>query len=103
MDGNLSDLLRLLNNGQKSDSFAAHFEKYFNTFMSRTDIRKYMTFKLVNKLKTIGAPKTFTKTNCNLCMEDRLRTLKKIHEKRFTVMNKYLEIYGVCRHKMTFH
>ena len=80
MDGHLSDLLRILKNGQKSDSFAAHFEKYFNTNTSRTDIRKYMTFKVVNKLKPIGTMKTFTKPNCNLCMEERLTTLKNMHE-----------------------
>ena len=31
MDGHFSDLIRLLKNGQKSDSFAAHFKQYFNT------------------------------------------------------------------------
>ena len=45
MDGHFSDLLRLLKNGQKSDSFAAHFEQHFNTTTSRTDLRKYTTFK----------------------------------------------------------
>ena len=30
MDGHFSDLLCLLKNGQKSDSFAAHFEQHFN-------------------------------------------------------------------------
>ena len=64
----LSDLLRLLKNGQKSDSFAAHFEHHFNSTTSHTDIRKYMIVKVVNKLNPIGAMKTFTKRNCNLCM-----------------------------------
>ena len=31
MDGHLSDILRLLKNGKKSDSFAAHFEQHYNT------------------------------------------------------------------------
>ena len=31
MDGRFSDLLRLLKNGKKSDSFAAHFEQHFNS------------------------------------------------------------------------
>ena len=51
MDGHFSDLLRLLRNGKKSDSFYAHFEQPFNTTTSRTDIRKYMTFKLVKQIK----------------------------------------------------
>ena len=40
MDGYFSELLRLLKNGQKSDSFAAHFEQHFNTNTSHTDLRK---------------------------------------------------------------
>ena len=76
MDGHFSDLLRLLKNGQKSDSFAAHPEKRFNTTTSRTDLRKHTTFKVVNQLNPIGAMKIFTKYNCNLCMEERLTTLK---------------------------
>ena len=103
MDGHFSDLLRLLKNGQKSDSFAAHFEQHFNTTMSRTDLRKHMTFKVVKQLSPIGAMKTFTKPNCNLCMEERLMILKKLRNKRVTIMNENLEIYGACRHKTCFH
>ena len=47
IDGHFSDLLGLLKNGQKSDSFAAHFEHHFNTTTERTYLRKYMTFKVV--------------------------------------------------------
>ena len=57
MDGHFSDILRLLKNVQKSDSFAAHFEQHFNTTTSRTDLRNYMTFKVVNQLNHIGAMK----------------------------------------------
>ena len=45
MDGHFSDLLSLLKNGQRSDSFAAHFENNFNTTTSRKYLRKYMKFK----------------------------------------------------------
>ena len=103
MDGHLSYLKRLLKNGQKSDSFAAHFVQHFNTATSRTDIRKYMTFKLVKQINPIGAMKTFTKPNCNLCIQERLTILKNLRDKCVTVMNKNSEIYGACRHKTTFH
>ena len=36
-DGHFSDAQRILNNGQKSDSFATHFEQHFQSTMSRTD------------------------------------------------------------------
>ena len=72
------------------NSFAAHSEQHFNTTTSRTDLRKYMTFKVVKQLSPIGAMKTFTQPNCNLCMEESLTILKKLREKCVTIMNKKL-------------
>ena len=103
MDGHLSDLQRLLKNGQKSDSFASHFVQHFNNTTSRTELRKCMTFKVFKQLNLIGAIKTFTKPDCNLCMQERLMILKMLRDKRVTVMNKNSEIYGACRHKTCFH
>ena len=71
MDGHFYEILRLLKNGQKSDSFAAHSEQHFNTTTSCTDLRKYMVFRVVNQINPIGSMKTFTKPNFNLCMEER--------------------------------
>ena len=62
-----------------------------------------MQFKVLKQLNPIGAMKTFTKPNCNLCTKERLTILKKLRDKRVTVMNKNLDIYGACRHKTTFH
>ena len=90
----ISDLQRLLKNGQKSDSLAAHFVQHFNNTMSRTDIRKCMTFKVIKQLNTIGAMKTFTKPNFNLCIQKILTILEKIRDKRITAMKNNLEIYG---------
>ena len=69
MDSHFSDILCLLKNRQKSDSFAAHFEQHFNTSTSHTDLHQYMQFKIAKHLNPIGKMKTFTKPNCNLCME----------------------------------
>ena len=103
MDGHFSDLQCLLKNGQKPDSFSAHFVQHFSNTTSRTDLRKYMTFKVIKQLNPIGAMKTFTKPNCNLCMQERLTILNKIRDKCVTVINKNSEIYGACRHNTTFH
>ena len=94
MDGHFYNLLRLLNNGQKSDLFSAHSEQNFNTTTSRIDLRKYTKFKVLNHLKPIGAMETLTKNNCNLCMEECLTILKKLHEKCVTIIENNLEIYG---------
>ena len=103
MDGQFSDLKRLLKNGQKSESFAAHFVQHFNNTTPRTDLRKCITFKVIKQLNPIGAMKTFTKTYCNICMKERLTILKKLREKRVIVMNNNSDIYGACRNRMTFH
>ena len=70
LDGHLSDLLCLLKNVQKLDSFAAHFEQNFNSDMSRTDLRKCMTSKVVNPI--IPIDKKITKSNYNLYIEEHL-------------------------------
>ena len=70
--------------------------------MSRIDLRKYMTFKEVKQINPIGAMKTFTKPNYNLCMKELLTILKKVRDKCATIMNKNSETYGVCRYKTTF-
>ena len=84
---------------KNQDSFAAHFVQHFNTTTSRTDLRKYMTFKVVNQLNPIGAMKKITKPNCNLCMEEHLTILKKLREKLVTVVNKNSDIYGPAARK----
>ena len=103
IDGLLSSLLYLLKKWWKSGSFTAHFEQLFNDTTSRTDIRKYMMFKVVKQPHTIRAMKTFTKPNCNICMEERLSILKNLRDKHVTFMNKNLDIYGACRKKTALH
>ena len=67
------------------------------------DPRNRMTFTVVNQLNPIGEMNSFTKPNFNLCMEECLKILKKLCDKRITFMKITLEIYGACRHKTTFH
>ena len=62
-----------------------------------------MTSKVVNQVNPIGAMKTFTKPNFNPCIQERLTILKKLCDKRVTVVKKYSEIYGAYRHKTNFH
>ena len=101
MYSHFSDLQRLLKNGQKSDSFAVHFVQHFNDTMSHTDLRKCMTSNVLKQLNPIGAMKTFTKPNCNWCMQERLTILKIPCDKHVTVMNKSSETYGACWKKTT--
>ena len=88
---------------QKSDLSAAHFEQHYNATTSRTDLCKYTTFKLGKQLNPIGAMKTYTKSNCKLCTEERLMVLRNIRDKHVTVMNNNSEIFRACRQKTTFN
>ena len=72
MDGHFFNLLRLLKNGQKPDSYPAHFEQHCNATTSRKYLCKFTTFKVVNHLNPIGAMKIYTKPKYNLCMEEGL-------------------------------
>ena len=102
IDSHFFDRLRLLKNGQKSDSLAAHLEQHFNSTKSRIDIRKCITYKIVKQINPIVTMKTFTKPKCNVCMKERLMILKQLRDKRVTFMNKKLVMYGACRHKTNF-
>ena len=53
MDGHLSNIPRIIKNGQKYDSFAAHFEQHIKFTTPRTDLSKCMTFKLVKQINLI--------------------------------------------------
>ena len=91
MDGHFSNLLRILKNGQKLDSFAAHFEQHFKSTKSLTELHKFMAPKSVNQLNLIGAMENFTKANCNIFMEERLTILKNLCDKRVMLMKKNSE------------
>ena len=47
MDGHLSNVQRLLKNGQKPDSFAAHLKQHFGYTKSGTDLCKCMMLRVV--------------------------------------------------------
>ena len=57
MDGHFSDIPCPLKDGKKSDSFAAPFKQHFHDTTSCADLRKYMTFKVVQQLNLIGTMK----------------------------------------------
>ena len=92
MDGNFSDVQHMIKYRQKLDSFADHLEQHFKSTTSRTNLCNWMAFKVVNKINQIGEIKSFTKPNCNLCIQECLTVLKKLRYKRVTLMNKSSDI-----------
>ena len=87
----------------KTDSSAAHYEQQFKSHMELTDLRKFMTLKVVKHINPVVSMKWFMKTNWNLCMDKRLMILKNLRHKNVTLMNKKSEIYGYCWPKTNFH
>ena len=75
-DGHFYDLQRQLKNEQKLDSFAAYLVQHFNNTTLRMYLRKFVTFTSIKEINLIGAMKTFTKPNRNLCIQERLMILK---------------------------
>ena len=54
MNGNFAYVQHLLNNGQRPDSVADHFEQHFKSTTSRMYLRKCIMFKVVKQIIPIG-------------------------------------------------
>ena len=102
MDSHFSDIISLVKNRQKSYSFAAHFEHHFDATASRTDLCKYMTFKVVKQIKPIGPMKTFRKPYRNLCMEEHLLILKKYVTNALRLLTRYMIYTGTAVTKQLY-
>ena len=62
-----------------------------------------MTFKVAKELNPIGTMNKFTKPDCNLCTEESLTIIKKLCDKRVTIMKVNSEIYGAFWNKTNFY
>ena len=99
----ISPMLSVFSKTWKSDSFDNLFWQQFKSNTSDTYLRKCMAFKVVKHINPLGSMKSFTKNNCNLCIEECLTILKKLCDKRATLMNNNLDIDGAYWHKTTFY
>ena len=103
MTQHFGDVRRLISEGKKSDTFAAHFAQHFDDAPSPAELREIMDFSIVAEVNPIGAVKTFGKMCCSLCMEERLTIVKASKKKGVELVNRCSEIYGACRHRTRFH
>ena len=69
IDGQFSDVQHLLKNGQKSDSFSAHYRKRHKYTTSETDTSKFIMLEVVNQLNMNDTLKTFTKLKYSPCIK----------------------------------
>jgi len=99
-------VVKLVNRGEASDSFAAHFAKHFedtNVDATKGTVRKMVEAKMLWKGDPIQCMKSFGKNTCALCMQERLEILKRIREEPMKLINSNNELHGACRHKTRFH
>ena len=76
-------------------SLAAHLKLHHNSTTSNTYLHSYMTLKVLDQLKPIGAKKIFTKPNCNLCIEELLMIKKAILQTRHSYEQDFGDIQGL--------
>ena len=56
-------------NDKSSESFAAHFAKYFTQKPSPQQCREIKSFNILPTVNHIGSMKTWDKSSCTLCMK----------------------------------
>ena len=104
MDQHFSDTARLVNCGEKSDSFADHFAKHFKDGkMKRKHGREMVEMEILWQGEIIGCMKSFKQLNFWLCMQERLEILKMAKKEPKKLINSRSEIYGGCQHNTKFH
>ena len=113
MNQHYDDVRRLVNYDESSDSFAKHFASHFLTNkktgnkISKADVRNLVEAEIIWQGKAIPVTKTFGKSDCRLCMRERIAIYQAVKNEKLEesklLINSGSEMYGACRHKPKFH
>jgi len=107
MGQHFGEVRKLVNLGDKSDSFADHMAHHFEerglTAATCRMTKEMVKMKILWQGSIISCMKSFGKRNCKLCMRERLAILNKSEKDPKKMINSKSEIYGGCRHKTNFH
>ena len=105
MAGHYSDVRRLVLTDKKSDSFASHFSKFFNTESKPTPslLREKIEFSILWQGNPLSVQKSFGTKTCRLCMKESTHILKELHTNPNKLINHNSKIYTSCHHKTRFH
>ena len=95
IDRHFLDFQWMIRNGQKSDSFAAHYEQQFKYTMLCNDQRNHMMSRVVHQINPFGSTIWFTKPDCHLCMEERLTIKNNTWQKCHTYQQMIRDISGL--------
>lgn len=106
MEQHFGETCKQVNEGDKSDSFAAHFAAHFeggDEDITRQMVRNKVDMEIVWQGDAISCMKSFGQLSCRLCMKERLEILKQTRRSPEKLINSRSELYGACRHKTNFH
>jgi len=104
MQQHLGEVKKLVEIGEKSDSYAKHFATQFpTTIPTPDDQRNGITCSIIWQGNPISVVKTFATKNCALCAKERTAILKQSKLNPQLLVNSNNEIYGACRHRPKFH
>ena len=105
MQGHFNDVKKLVERGESSDTYAAHFGEQLQNFktVNPNKQRNSITGSIIWQGNPISAVKTFGTAHCVLCNKERLEILKRLKENPDSLINSCNEIYGGCRHRPKFH
>ena len=101
-----NDVVKLVNCGERSDSFASHWGSHFedgNHDIRASDVRELIEVEILWQGSPIKCMRSFGKKTCRLCMEEKLEILKRNKKNPALLINSKGEVYGACRHKTKFH
>ena len=72
MEQHFQDVAQKVANNKNLDSFAAHFAKHFTQKPSPQECREIPSFDILSTINPIGSMKTWGKSSCTLCMNERI-------------------------------
>ena len=98
------DVRRLVNYEESSDSFAKHFAFHFlsnkktGNKISKADVRNLVEAEIVWQGKVIQVTKTFGKSECRLCIRERIAIYQAMKNEKLKesnlLINSGSELYG---------
>ena len=85
--------------------FAKHFAsvEMIEGKTTAKHIRDRTSLDILWQGNPLSSVKSFGKSNCALCMKERLEIMKAMKNQPTRLINSSKELYGACRHRPVFH
>ena len=101
MEHHFDDVRLWFRKGLRTDTFARHFSRYFNSKTTAGQIRSLCDFKVLQSVNLFSFIKNICSYSCRLCMAEKIWIVNS--KTKYSLINLDLEIYGPYRHKSKLH